>query len=383
MTHHLSRRNLLKAAIPFGAMGLLGSRVWAEPEDTVEPDGVRHGRIVPQSEMPLVDCQGTPFECGEMLGNLWKSALAMEASLAKGGPPWWRSPQYVPLVEKYCPHLPDIYRGMARAAGVSEDVLGAQLASDAAGGCTSFALAPEATLEGIPISGQNKDVSAARAQEMIVLRLKMTGAPSLLAVTYTGSIWLYGHGFVQGGTAIFRNSLYVEWSTKGMPYMAWGLVAMHCPTVDDVIEMTKRYGVQEAFHVVVADQRGGIVGIEGGRDGFAFLRPEQSIYAHANAVVSDGPLRATEKDTGAFRRAESVHREKRLVEQFTADRGRLTAPLAYRALCDHDGYPVSTCRHQSPEVRTGAAIIAEPTRGLLHVTRGAPCQHWPRTYSIS
>lgn len=349
----------------------------------VEPDGVVHGRPIPQLGMPLIECEGTALECGEQLGGIWKATLLLESRQFKGGRPWWRSRCYSPLVEKYCPHLPDVFRGMAKGAGIDENALGERaLDEEAAAGCTSFALAPEVTLEGIPISGQTKDPSVARARELLVLRMKMSDAPSMLTLTYAGSSWLFGHGFVEGGTAIFRNAMYMDKpSSGGLPYAIWGLLALHCTTIDELIELTDRHGVGEAFHVVVADGRGGIVGIEGGQGGIAYLRPEQGIYVHANAVLSDGRLRETEKD-GLFTRADSVHRGQRLMERLRVDRGRLTSQLAYGALCDHDGHPLSVCRHQNMQACTGAAVIAEPTRGLLHVTRGAPCRNWPRTYSL-
>jgi isopenicillin-N N-acyltransferase like protein len=391
-TKNLSRRDVLKLGGPLATAAVLGcGALGAEPGATakpaggaIEPDGIVHGRLIPQGSLPFVDCKGTAMECGRMLGSIWKEPIAREAARAQATKPWWKSPRYRPLLEKYAPHLPDVYRGMARGAGVSEDAVGERAPKDdATAGCTSFALAPEATLEGIPISGQNKDVSVARGRQLLVLRMKMTDAPSVLTLTYAGSIWLFGHGFVQGGTAIFRNSIYIEKGAEGLPYFVWGLIALHCPTVEEVMELTSRYRVAEAFHVVVADCRGRIVGIEGGRGGVAYLRPKDGVYAHANAVLSEGPLRDTEKDAGLFRRAESLHRTQRLTERLQAERGRLTAQLAYNALCDHDGYPTSVCRHQSQAAHTAAAVIAEPTRGLLHITRGAPCQNWPRTYSIA
>lgn len=390
-TSKLCRRDVLKLAGPFAAAGFLNRTVAATAAEAdpaagpaAEADGMLRGRPIPQLKMPCVECEGTALECGRTLGAMWKPALQLEAEQRKGSKPWWKSRRWAPLVEKYAPHLPDVYRGMARGAGVSEDAMGERAAAEDVGaGCTSFALAPEATLEGIPISGQNKDVSAMRGRELLVLRMKMTDAPSMLTLTYTGSTWLFGHGFIQGGTAIFRNSVYIDAGSGSLPYMIWGLLALHCPSVDDVIELTDRHGVGDAFHVVVADQRGGIVGIEAGRGGVAYLRPTRGIYAHANAVVSLGPLRQTEKDDARFTRKDSLHRMQRLTERLQAEHGRLTAELAYNALCDHDGYPLSVCRHESPEAQTAAAVIAEPTRGLLHVTRGAPCRHWPQTFSIA
>jgi isopenicillin-N N-acyltransferase like protein len=395
MTHPTTRRDFLRiaaAASSFSGANLLaGIAKAAEKTDAaktmapaVEPDGVRHGYPTPQLAMPLVDCAGTAFECGKQLGCLWKPALILEEmEHGKDKKPWWKLPEYVPLIEKHCPHLPDMYRGMAQGANIHENALGEQsLAEPRPVGCTSFALAPDATLEGIPISGQNKDVSVLRGRQLVVLCMRISDAPSMLSMTYPGSSCFVGHGFVRGGTAIFRNSLYVAPSVEGLPYPIWILLALHCPRVDDVVELTRRHGVREAFHIAVADQHGGIVGIEGGLDGIAFLRPERGIYVHANAVLDQGPLRQTEKDKGLFRRDESLHRTERLNARLQAERGRLTAKLAYNALCDHDGYPVSVCRHQSEQAHTAAAVIVEPTRVLLHVTHGPPCQNWPQTYSL-
>lgn len=380
-TIKLRRREMLKLAGPAIAAGLLRGTASAAP--VAEPDGAVRGQLVPQPKMPLVECKGTALECGRMLGSLWKPALQAEAERTKGTKAWWNSRRYAPLVEKYSPHLPDVYRGMARGAGVSEDAMGERAPVDETGGCTSFAVAPEATMEGIPISGQNKDVSLSRGRQLLVLRMKMSDAPSMLTLTYTGSPWLFGHGFIQGGTAIFRNSVYIRSGSGSLPYKIWALLALHCPSVNDVIEMTDRHGVGDAFHVVVADERGGIVGIEAGQGGVAYLRPTRGIYAHANAVVSPEPLGQTEKDDTQFTRADSLHRMQRLSERLQADHGRLTAQLAYNAMCDHDGYPRSVCRHQSIEAQTAATVIAEPTRGLLHVTRGSPCRHWPQTFSLA
>lgn len=57
-------------------------------------------------------------------------------------------------------------------------------------------------------------------------------------------------------------------------------------------------------------------------------------------------------------------------------RGRLTAEAALEALADHSGYPRGICRHligDDPQMGTTAAVVAEPTRGKLHVARGNPC----------
>jgi len=85
-----------------------------------------------------------------------------------------------------------------------------------------------------------------------------------------------------------------------------------------------------------------------------------------------------EKDCSRFREA---HLRKLLNDE----RGRLTAAKAMMCLADHVGYPHSLCRHLiagEPRFCTTAAVVAEPTKGLLHVTRGNPCANWPASYSV-
>jgi hypothetical protein len=246
-------------------------------------------------------------------------------------------------------------------------------------GCTSFALQPAATLTGEPISGQTKDTEFEKCLRYQVLRLCIDGGPSMLTLTYPG--WLFGHGFITGGCSIFRNSIYAGVPEGELSYAVWGLLALHCPTVDDVVDITHRFGVKRDFHCTIADERGGVVGIEAGQGGYAVLKPKRGIYTHANAVVSSKKLIRHEQTSDAFQR-DSSHRQTRLRELFEPNHGRLTPQLAYAALMDQEGFPHSICRHVSAASMTSASVIAQPTLGQLHVTRGYPSQNWPQCVSL-
>jgi len=333
-------------------------------------------RVYPETALPLVSCEGTAHECGVMLGATWREALRLEAGRFECEKPWWKDRRFGKEMARYASHLPDLYRGMADGAGLDEDQLGSRASRDD-GACTSFAIAPSATLDGRPISGQTKDVAFKRGLQFVVLRVKIAEGPSMMSLTYPG--WLFGHGFVKGGTAIFRNSLYVTDRDEGMPYDVWGMLALHCPTVDDVMDLVKRHGVRRAFHATVADEHGGILGIENGKGGPRFLKPRHGIYAHANCVISGKSMQRYECEQ---KRRDSLIRTERLQARLQADRGRLTPQLAYGAICDHGGYPTSVCRHQSLSIMTGGYVIVEPTRGLVHASRGHPCMNWPRTYRL-
>lgn len=330
--------------------------------------------------IPELSVEGSVDDAGEMLGAGWREALKLEAaSRDDARTPWWRHPDYAPAVERLAPHLPDLYRAMARGAGIDEYRAATRIPESS--GCTSFAVAPKATSQKTPISGQTKDVSRLRGMQLQVLRMKLDDSPhSALTLTYQG--WLFGHGFVTGGCSLYRNSLFVGPAEGRTPYAVWGMLALHCPDVEELMRLTYDYPPSISFHVTAADESGGIVGIEHGPGGPVFLQAENGIYTHANSVVSDSPLRASERDQGFFRRADSELRVQTLFQRLSADQGRLTAPLCFAALGDHTGYPTSICRHQSEDAMTAAAVVAEPTRRLLHVSRGPVCQHWPRTHAL-
>src|SRR5690606_966766 len=150
--------------------------------------------------------------------------------------------------------LPDLYQSMAKYAGVPLWAVAADMKNEdltKPDGCTSFAIAPSHTLDGVPISGQTKDTSLTRAYQYQMLRLRFTdGTPNHLSLTYPG--WLFGHGFIKGGCAIFRNTIYNPTPGKGLPYSIFGLLALHCPSVDDVVKLAKDHGVSMCFHIVAA-----------------------------------------------------------------------------------------------------------------------------------
>jgi hypothetical protein len=297
--------------------------------------------------VPLLDIAGTSFACGEQLGYAWQDTLRLDATRLPDASPWWHVPAWRRLLDRHAPHLIDLYLGMAKGAGLPEHRIG-ERAPPPADGCTSFAIQPAATLHGHPLSGQTKDTPVARRHQYQLLRLRPTDTPAAaLTLTYPG--WLFGHGFVAGGCAIFRNSLYAGPGGGRLPYLVWGLLALHCPTVDDVLALTRDHCPDLGFHATVADEHGAIAGLEIGRAGTAVLTPANGLYIHANAVIDNPALQRDEQDDAHFQRADSHHRVRRLTALLTPDLGRLTPQLVHRGLT---------------------------------VTLGHPCAHWPATYSL-
>lgn len=344
-------------------------------------------RFSPEGAIPLICCEGTAFECGEQLGVAWQAALRENAARARGRwTPWWWKGRGGPagdLVEKVAPHLVDLFRGMAKAARVEEALCGYAPIAAPLEECTSFGICRDLTVDGHGISGQTKDTGRDRTFLYQVLRLKMKDAPGYLTLTYPGE--LFGHGFTETGMSVFRNSLYASPAEQSgeLPYDAFGLLTLFSHSIEEAAEIGRRYGVRIVGHICVSEASGRTVGFEMAYGPIEVVEGREGIYVHANHVVSPrlAPL-VTEKDRQAACLGASEHREKRLYELLESERGRLTPQILLHHLADHANYPASICHHRSRESHTTAAVVAEPTRGLLHVTRGNPCQNWPTTYRL-
>jgi len=333
--------------------------------------------------VPYFSVEGTVKEAGEQLGAVWKDTYQAAAnSYAANSIPWWQDKRIAKLIRRYAPHLPDLYEAIAKGAGLRPNQISVRAELDA--GCTSFSLQPSATLDGEPISGQSKDTAMMRGLQMTVLRMKYTdGAPSNLSLTYPA--WFAGYGFVEGGCTMYGNSLYVECDGGVLPLEAFGTLLHHCPDVEHVMRLATDYKLSKNAHLTAADEKGGIVGIENGPGKPVFCKPKRGIYVHANSVLSNKRLLASEKRATAnayFRRSDSEERVKHLTRRFETDRGRLTPQLVYGAMMDHSNYPSSVCRHQSTNAQTTAVVIAQPTLKRIHVVRGPACQNWPQTFTL-
>ena len=343
-------------------------------------------RRVPAGTVPLMSYEGTAYECGFAFGEDCREDVSGPVATVRDLSPWWEDPRShaAKVMERYAPHVADLYRGLAKGLGLGRGETPRVATEPPPGNCTSFGVSGAVTLEGAPISGQNKDPSFRRAHEYRVLRMKIEGAPAILTVTYPGQ--LHGHGFwsrPSGGMSIFRNSLYVKPSEKGLDSADFAQAALACRSVDEVAELARREGVLGAGNHLYSDADGGCISVEFGADGIGIVEAADGILTHANHVNSEIHLAYENYEPQEHK--VSFHRQARLAEVLAADRGRLTPQKALMALADHDGYPDSVCRHRTfekPEHETCASIVAEPTLGRIHVTRGMPCMNWAVTYSL-
>ncbi len=337
-------------------------------------------RAVPEGAVPLLSVQGSAYDCGRQYAELvaelypghrrYLDALDDQLHMA---------PDVAKLFSDLAPHLEDVYRGMRDAAGPSQG----QSDDEAPAGCTSFGVSGQVTLDGAPISGQSKDTSAAKAMQYIVLRMRIAAAPTILTLAYPGEV--LGYGMWTTGTSLFRNSLYSTAAAEtGLPMSQWGVLALAGESVGQAAELATRFGIRGSGNCLISDSAGRSVSVEFNAGGVSLLPARDGVCTHANHAEGENTSPFA-RDRGEPLNSNSLYRMHGFYDLLAAERGRITPQRALMCLADHTQYPRGLCRHIIGDNRdrgTSAVIIAEPTRGKVHVVRGNPCCNWPVTYTV-
>jgi len=337
-------------------------------------------RSIPEGTVPLICVEGPAYQCGREYAEItmekypgYRTYLDQASHLAD--PP----DSVRKLYEDRAPYILEVFRGIYDIAGPPERPQEPQ--SDKL--CTSFGLSGSVTLDGEPISGQTKDTRMASAYQYIVLRMRITDGPTILVLAYPGEV--LGYGFWSTGMSIFRNSLHsTAGAETGLTMDQWAFLALAGKSVREGAELAREFGLAGSGNCLISDEEGESISVEFNAGGVNIIPAKNGIATHANHP--EGP------DTAAFEKWESEiekdnsrYRMHGLWKLLDAERGKLTAQKVLMILADHTRYPLGICRHMidgKPGWCTTAAVVAQPTRGKLHVVRGQPCCNWPVTYTM-
>jgi len=347
---------------------------------------------------PLFEARGTPRDLGRQHGEQCRDRLrafvdylAHSLKLPRAAL-HARALRFLPLFERYCPHLVEEIHGLAEGAAVPlAEALAVQVRGEmgqrGGEGCTTFVIAAAGTSDRQVLIGQNSDVEPELERFAYVLRLEPSDRPPVLMWTFGGQIGY--HGLNATGVAHFANAL------GGGP--AWKFALPHYPvkrlmleqrTLPEILDLVQRVPVCSSGNYVLCDGAGRIADVELTPEGPTLLEDGGGGFlVHTNHFLCGphaGPAAASVPD--------SFPRLRRMRELVARGLGQLTIEDLKRVLADHDGWPTSICRHphdgrDHPSVsargRTVASLIAEPSFGRLHVSRGNPCQVPSLTYSLT
>lgn len=338
--------------------------------------------------IPIVAIEGAAFDCGREYAEFALSEFPDFPDYLRLAIHDWDELQnnagMMKLFERGCPHIIDVLRGMALTARgrVTESEESEEKRGEE--GCTSFFASGSLTVDGDRVTGQNKDTPYQRADLYVILRMRVKGAIPILTLAYPGE--LLGYGMWGNGAALFRNSLNSSAEAQsGLSMRTWGMLALAANSVGKAVDLGETHGIKGAGNVLYSDSNGNAVSVEFNAGGVEFVYPKDGILTHANHPV--GMKTAVyEHYPDPRERENSRYRELKLEESLADAGGKLTPKLAENALADHSAYPRGVCRHvigDKTDWGTTAAIVAEPAKGVLNVTKGNPCENTFKRYSLS
>jgi isopenicillin-N N-acyltransferase-like protein len=300
-------------------------------------------------------------------GAAGRGGVTREAILA-------RTLGFLPVYERFAPHLVEEIRGVAAGAGVAfaEALLcnvRGEVGAYVDGGCTAFALGRRVTATGDVLAGQNSDQGPAARDVSIVLSVEPDRGPAITMFTHAGGVGY--HGFNSAGVAVFANSLPATTRQPGMPHYLMKRVLLEQTNVEACLAVLRRARVASAGNYVLADRSGRTLDVELTPQRAAIVEPRDDCVVHANHYEHPDLERFNAGEPGVER---STCRSARLGAIVADAYGRVTVEVLKAALSDHAGEPATICGHDPGYLTTVASLIAEPDHGRFHVSYGNPCQ---------
>jgi isopenicillin-N N-acyltransferase-like protein len=364
---------------------------------------------------PLIDLAGSPHERGRTHGKaaadrLRRGARMYAESLLASGVDWKelerRAEAMVPAIEHFDPAYVEEMRGIAEGAGepfaavmlmnARTEMVAAARRQKAAqhfpDGCTAALALPEASADGALLHGQNWDWRAECAETGVVLRIRRDDGPDILTFTEAGG--LARSGLNSAGVGLTANALecdrdYQRGAGVPLPFIRRKVLeaAGLAHAVQTIVSTPKPGSNHMAVSHATGEGVGEAFGFECAPDETFWLAPDRGLYVHANHWIAES-ARAKVKDTGLAETPDSIYRDKRVRDQLSPKRGKLTLDDLREAFFDKWDSPWSVCRPPRLNTRgvmtaTSAMVLMRPGEGHLEACPMPALNRTFTTYTLT
>lgn len=358
----------------------------------------------------LLDLTGAPHAAGHEHGRQAKALIASNLEIyfdrfqreARLSPDEVRerARRYLRVIEAAEPAYAEAMRGVADGSGLPLDdiaVLNARYeliysqysslnqekaVHVPAGGCTAFAVTPDASADGHLWLGQNWDwFPQVRG---LVLRVRRADGLTVAAFTEAGIVGgkigmnSAGLGLVINGLLSNRD----DWTRMRTPFHVRTWKVLHARVLSDAVQVItgEDRACSANFLLGQANGRAEVVDVEAAPHATCALAPSDGLLAHANHFVDPAALQIwqplAEEKTSTYQRAA------RMRQLLDAGRraGTLHAQGLMAILRDHEGHPDSVCRHPNPalpeeeRVESVVSVLEDLTARRMYVAAGTPCR---------
>jgi isopenicillin-N N-acyltransferase-like protein len=288
---------------------------------------------------------------------------------------------YRPFVQRYASFFDDEIQGMAHAAGLTlPEAYLLQLRAEAAtpvldedtNECTTFAVQPAATANGVGLVGQNADLPAFYGEIAITAEIRADDQPAVLMVLPAGQVSYIGIN--DRGLGVFANFVTCDGWRRGFPRYFLSRLALTEATVDGAIERVRSVRRASSRNLIMLDAQGTAADLETTPTRDARLDAENGLLAHSNHYVHES-LHNEERSSAKYV-ANSRVRLQQMRDLLAANHGELDAERMQTIMRDRTCYPDTLCRMPGDDPEsdtiTFASVIAEPSVGRMWVAVGPP-----------
>jgi isopenicillin-N N-acyltransferase like protein len=358
--------------------------------------------------LPVVRLDGEPFEQGRQHGlalggqiahnlEVYYDRFLREAQL-EPSEVRSRASRFVPLLEGQ-PYYEAI-RGVAEGSenelidvvvlNMRYELLYYQysvLPVGGADGCTSFAVLPDATVDGHLLISENWDWIP-EVEGAVLHTIETEDRFETLSFTEAGIIG--GKiGLNSAGLGLCINGLLTtsdDWSRQVMPFhvRCWEILRQR--TLSAAAAVVTGSGRACSANFLLAQPPTRAIDIEAAPDSELIVAAKYGTLAHTNHFVD--PARLGIQAPHSERRPHSYTRLARIRELLDARRPVSIGDLQ-TSLRDHDNYPDSVCRHEHPDdppeeaCITRTSVIMDLDARTLWLTDGPPCEHLYERYGLT
>lgn len=332
-------------------------------------------------------------ECRELIHQ--HRDLALERLLQKSDLSYEevteRTLWYEPWVEHAAPFFCEEIRGLAEGAGISEAEawllqLRAEVAivtKDEQGDeCTSFAIQPEATSNGVGLVGQNADLPPFYRDIAIVAEMQFEDIPSILMLLPAGQLSYLGIN--DAGVGVSANFLTCDGWRVGFPRYFFSRMVLTKRSVDEGASLIENLHRASSRNLMMLDGDGKAINLETSVTESARIYPTNGILAHANNYQSP-ELQHAERSTG-IGLTNSQGRHASMQSMLEARHGQLDVEAMKEVLTDRSDPLACVNRHRNdiPELdsMTFASMIMQPSRGTMDIAVGPPDENGYISYEF-
>ena len=352
-------------------------------------------------KLKIVEVAGSHYEmgfqygkaCPEIRKTVATNREVYEAGNAVKGLSEKYIDMYLPSAEAYAPEIVEEMKGMAAGAEVDfRDIFLNNIMYDISltlnVGCTSFAASGITIQDGGIITGQNFDVPLTVEEIIVLLKMKPSQGPEIMAIAPAGCLGLLGLN--SAGISLNLNLIRDKDSLTpggGVPAHIILRKLLTSETLGEAIGIIGSAEKRSAKNFLLASAQGDAVDIEVARDDLNVIYPENGILTHSNHFKTE---RFKNTDLAPVVVPDSYIRANRLARLMEENRDTLSVDMMKQFLQDHNNHPNSICRHPDPKadlpigriMKTVVSVINSPKERKAYIALGNPCENEYLEYQL-